>query len=233
MIMVHSDNKGLVLPPRIAQFQVVFVPITYKDDDSTAIHAKIEELMKALKEKGVRATFDDRENYNPGWKFNHWEIKGVPLRIELGKKDFEKGEVRVVRRDNGDKSQMRWDSLADEITKLLDQIHNDMYNRALKTRDEHIKVAYNWEDFMAALNGRNIVLTPWCDEGVEEEKVKDKTKEESLKVMQEAGEDEEVLTGSAKTLCLPFDPIVKLKDGDKCFFTGKPAKVMALWGRSY
>jgi len=87
---------------------------------------------------------------------------------------------------------------------------------------------------MTALNGRNIVLTPWCDEGAEEEKVKERTKEESLKHMQEAGDqDEEVLTGSAKTLCIPFDPIVKLKDGDKCFFTGKEAKVMALWGRSY
>lgn len=96
-----------------------------------------------------------------------------------------------------------------------------------------MKVAYNWADFMSALNGRNIVLTPWCDEGAEEEKVKDLTKEESLKFMQQAGEEEEVLTGSAKTLCIPFEPIVPLKEGDKCFFTGKPAKVMALWGRSY
>jgi prolyl-tRNA synthetase len=116
---------------------------------------------------------------------------------------------------------------------MLNKIHDDMYARALKTRDEHLKVAYNWADFMAALNGRNIVLTPWCDEGAEEEKVKEKSKEESLKVMQEAGEEEEVLTGSAKTLCIPFKPLVALKDGDKCFFTGKPAKVMALWGRSY
>jgi prolyl-tRNA synthetase len=234
MIMVHSDNKGLVLPPRVAQIQVVLVPITYKDDDSTAIFQKSEEIVKALKEAGVRATFDDRENYNPGWKFNHWEIKGIPLRIELGKKDFEKSEVRVVRRDTGAKSQMSWANLTTEIPHLLNQIHDDMYQKARQTRDEHMKVAYNWEDFMTALNGRNIVLTPWCDEGGEEEKVKERTKEESLKHMQEAGDqDEEVLTGSAKTLCIPFDPIVKLKDGDKCFFTGKEAKVMALWGRSY
>jgi prolyl-tRNA synthetase len=90
MIMVHSDNKGLVLPPRVAQLQAVFVPITYKDDDTTAIFGKIEELTKALKEAGVRATFDDRENYTPSWKFNHWEVKGIPLRMELGKKDFDK-----------------------------------------------------------------------------------------------------------------------------------------------
>lgn len=211
----------------------MFVPITYKDDDTTTIFGKIEELTKVLKEVGVRATFDDRENYTPAWKFNHWEVKGIPLRLELGKKDFEKQEVRVVRRDNGEKQQMRWDQLVTEIPKLLNQIHEDMYERARKTRDDHVKVAYNWEDFMTALNGRNLVLTPWCDEGAEEEKVKDKTKEESLKLMQDAGEEEEVLTGSAKTLCIPFEPIHPLKAGDKCFFTGKEAKVMALWGRSY
>ena len=233
MILVHSDNKGLVLPPRVAQTQVVFVPITYKDDDMTVIHNKIEELTKTLKEAGVRVTFDDRENYNPGWKFNHWELKGIPIRLEMGKKDLEKQEVRLVRRDTGEKIQIKTDLLAVEIPRLLDQIHDDMYRKALQTRDDHMKVAYNWDDFMTALNGRNIVLTPWCDEGVQEELVKDKSKEESLKIMQEAGEDEDVLTGSAKTLCLPFEPIVPLKEGDKCFFTGKPAKVMALWGRSY
>ena len=159
----------------------MFVPITYKDDDSAAIIGKINELTKALKAAGVRVYCDDRDNYNPGWKFNHWELKGTPIRLELGKKDFEKQEVRLVRRDNGEKSQMKWADLVTEIPKLLDQIHEDMYQRALKTRDEHMKVAYNWEDFMNALNGRNIVLTPWCDEGAEEEKVKDRSKEESLK----------------------------------------------------
>lgn len=90
MIMIHSDNKGLVLPPRVAQTQVVFVPICYKDDDMTAIHSKIDELHKLLKTSGVRSYCDDRENYNPGWKFNYWELKGTPIRLELGKKDFEK-----------------------------------------------------------------------------------------------------------------------------------------------
>lgn len=141
--------------------------------------------------------------------------------------------MRVVRRDNGDKAQFKWEDLVTGIPTLLNQIHDDMYKRAETTRDSHMKTAYNWTDFMTALNNRNIVLTPWCDEGAEEEKVKDRTKEESLKHMKEAGEEEEVLTGSAKTLCIPFNPIVPLKEGDKCFFTGKPAKVMALWGRSY
>ena len=131
MILVHSDNKGLVLPPRVAQTQVVFVPITYKDDDTTIIHNKIEELTKTLKEAGVRVTFDDRENYNPGWKFNHWEIKGIPIRLEMGKKDLENQEVRLVRRDTGQKIQIKTEKLAVEIPKLLDQIHDDMYAKAL------------------------------------------------------------------------------------------------------
>ena len=103
MILVHSDNKGLVLPPRVAQTQVVIVPITYKEDEAQVIRSKVEEIYQILKKAGVRVYLDDRENYNPGWKFNHWEIKGVPIRIELGKKDYESSEVRVVRRDNGEK----------------------------------------------------------------------------------------------------------------------------------
>ena len=101
--MVHSDNKGLVLPPRVAMIQVVIVPITYKEDTENTIVSKVRELGDILKAAGVRVFVDDRENYNPGWKYNHWEIKGVPIRIELGKKDMEKGEVRIVRRDNGEK----------------------------------------------------------------------------------------------------------------------------------
>jgi prolyl-tRNA synthetase len=233
MIMVHSDNRGLVLPPRVAQTQVVFIPIIKKDDNAAEIIGKANELSKALKKEGVRSYCDDSDNYNPGWKFNHWELKGTPIRLELGKNDLQKSEVTVVRRDTGEKHTLKWDTLQVAIPALLETIHADMFERARKTRDEHMKVAYNWADFMNALNGRNIVLTPWCDEGAEEEKVKDRTKEESLKFMQQAGEEEEVLTGSAKTLCIPFEPIVPLKEGDKCFFTGKPAKVMALWGRSY
>lgn len=232
MIMIHSDNKGLVLPPRVAQTQVVLVPIIYKDDDSKAIMEKLNELHAQLKAMGIRVVLDDRENYNPGWKFNHWELKGTPIRLELGKKDFEKGECRMVKRYNGEKSQFKWTDIS-KMPELLDAIHYEMYENAKKTRDDHLKTAYNWEDFMGALNGKNIVLTPWCRENECEVKVKDRSKEESLKTMAEAGEDEEVLTGSAKTLCLPFEPNTPLKDGDKCFHCQKEAKIMALWGRSY
>lgn len=88
MIMVHSDNKGLVLPPRVAQIQVVIVPITYKDDDPTVIVGKAEEIYATLKKAGIRVYLDDRDGYNPGFKYNHWELRGVPIRLELGKKDL-------------------------------------------------------------------------------------------------------------------------------------------------
>jgi prolyl-tRNA synthetase len=98
-----------------------------------------------LKKGGVRSYLDDRDNYNPGWKFNHWEVKGIPLRIELGKKDFDKEEVTVVRRDTGEKMSMKWTEVETEIPHLLERIHNDMYERARQTRDDHMKEADNWE----------------------------------------------------------------------------------------
>jgi len=230
--MIHGDNKGLVLPPRVAQTQVVLVPIVYKEDDPASINNKLEEIYKQFKEAGVRTFYDDRDNYNPGWKFNHWEVKGVPIRIELGKKDFENQEVRVVRRDTGAKQQMKWDQLATGIPHLLEEIQGDMYRKAEKERDEHIKETENWEQFMDCLNQKNLCLAPWCEDSECEIKAKDRSKEESLKLIEQAGEEEEVLTGAAKTLCIPFDQ-TPLKEGAKCFHCGKDAKTKALWGRSY
>lgn len=104
MIMVHSDNKGLVLPPKVAQFQVILIPILYKDDDQSDIYiSKLREISLILKKHGIRNKVDDRDNHNPGWKFNHWELKGVPIRMELGKKDFDKNEVKICVRHDGTK----------------------------------------------------------------------------------------------------------------------------------
>jgi prolyl-tRNA synthetase len=112
---------------------------------------------------------------------------------------------------------MKWSDLATEIPHMLDRIHNDMYARAKETRDAHMKEATNWEQFMEALNGKNIVQTPWCNVNACELKTKERSKVESEKLMEEAGDEEEVLTGSAKTLCLPFQPKTPLKAGDVCF----------------
>lgn len=129
--MVHGDDKGLVLPPQVAITQVVIVPVLFKDDEASAILGKCEELRVLLKAAKIRVELDDRENYNPGFKYNHWELRGVPIRIELGKKDFEKQEVRMCKRNDGKKEQVKWEGIVDKIKELFPQIHTEMYNKAL------------------------------------------------------------------------------------------------------
>ena len=129
--MVHGDDKGLVLPPQVAITQVVIVPVLFKDDEASAILGKCEELRVLLKAAKIRVELDDRENYNPGFKYNHWELRGVPIRIELGKKDFEKQEVRMCKRNDGVKQQVKWEGIVDKIKELFPQIHTEMYNKAL------------------------------------------------------------------------------------------------------
>ena len=169
------------------------------------------------------------QNYNPGWKFNHWEQKGVPLRIEFGQKDMSAGEVKVVRRDTSEKWQAKLDDVAAGVPALLEQIYSDMYNRAKAERDSRIFDATTWEEFMKQLNKKNLILAPWCEAIECEEKVKARSKEESLAL---ENEGEEVLTGSAKTLCLPLEQ-KPLENGQKCFACDANATKRALWGRSY
>jgi len=115
MIMVHGDDQGLVLPPRIAKVQVVIVPVIFKDSEKDKLVAKAKELEEELNKAGVRAKLDDRTNYSPGWKYNHWELKGVPIRLELGPKDLEKQEVRCVKRFDGSKAQLKMADLGAQV----------------------------------------------------------------------------------------------------------------------
>jgi len=235
MIMIHSDNTGLICPPRVAQTQIVIVPILKKDDDTKAILDRAHELKKQMVAEGIRAVVDDRDNHNPGFKFNQWEVRGVPIRMELGAKDMEKKEVKCVFRFDGRKFQTSQDTLAQDALKMLENIHQEMFEKAKKARDDKMVYADNWTDFMKAINEKNIVLTPWCNTKESEEKIKDQSKEESMQKMLEANEDEAILTGAVKTLCIPYEDAYKkeLPEGAKCFFTGEPAKVIALWGRTY
>lgn len=126
LIMIHSDDDGLVLPPRVADIQVVLVPIVKKDAPQE-LNAKLQEIAAELKQNGVRVHVDDRSNYNPGFKFNHWELRGIPVRIELGPKDLEKSEVKVVLRYNKEKKQMPMEGLGHAVATMLDDIHEGMY----------------------------------------------------------------------------------------------------------
>jgi len=204
MIMIHSDNKGLVLPPRVATNQVVIVPIVSKVEDKEVTNNQAHDLASTLRQSGVRVAVDDSDVHNPGFKYNYWEIRGIPIRLELGKKDFAKKEVRVCVRFSEEKYQLPWEGLAEQMTEKLEMIQHALLEKAKQAREDHLSNVKNWADFMTALDKRDICLAPWCDTVDCETMVKDKSKEESLAKMAETNEDEALLTGSAKTLCIPF-----------------------------
>lgn len=233
MVMTHGDDKGLVLPPVIAPIQVVVVPIPYTEGlDSAALYAYAATLVTALKTAGIRVEYDDRSLYTPGWKYHHWELKGVPLRLEVGPKDFEKQSVRFVRRDTGVKVDVAAHDVPTTVTSCLATIQIDLYDKALDTMESCIVTVTDWEAFTPALKKGQMILTPFCNETVWEDAVKDKSKAESL-----AGAEEAETTATsmgAKSLCMPFrnneDPMTP---GTLCFISGKPATKWVLWGRSY
>jgi prolyl-tRNA synthetase len=244
MTMVHSDDKGLVLPPRVAPYQVVIVPIYFKDEKvNKEIRAKATELSESFTKSGIRCFFDDNMTHNPGWKFNHWELKGVPLRIELGPKDLQANQVVVSRRDDFSKQSLKMDGLAAQLLTLLDTIQRALLERARSFREQHVLKATTFDEFMAHLDQRNLVLSPFCDVTECEESVKDKSgarandveaqrEKEEYEKKRAAGELPEVLplTGAAKSLCKPLEQPA-LQKGTKCFNCGKDAKTWCLWGR--
>ncbi|EYU26717.1 hypothetical protein ABFS83_04G211400 [Erythranthe nasuta] len=217
MIMVHGDDKGLVLPPKVASLQVVVIPVPYKDANTQGIFDACADVIKSLEEAGIRAEADYRDNYSPGWKYSHWEMKGVPLRIEIGPKDLANNQVRVVRRDNSAKSDIPMADLVKGVTDMLDSIQKSLFDAATQKRDACIHTVHTWEEFAEALGQKKMILAPWCDEEEVEKDVKTRTKGEM---------------GAAKSLCTPFDQPA-LPEGTLCFASGKPAKKWTYWGRSY
>ena len=141
--MVHSDNQGLILPPFVAQTQFVIIPIISKKDNADELKAKCHELAGQLREADMRVVVDDSEK-TPGFKFNAWELKGTPVRIELGPKDFKKEAVYCAVRHNGEKFSAKWETLAQEMKELLPKIHDQMYEKAKNARGDHIKNVDNW-----------------------------------------------------------------------------------------
>lgn len=247
-VMVHGDDQGLVLPPRIAPLQVVIVPITSGKDApevTAGINAAVDEVFAVLKPLGVRVKVDDRDNYSPGWKFNHWEQKGVPLRVEVGPKDVEARRVTLVRRDTGAKSQVALDAAVSQaIRAQLDTIQLDMLTKARNERDSHLSVVSEFNQFVPSLDKGNMVLAPWCETIACEEWVKEQTGPRGAATLAakshtaamegaDAAETAKGLTGAAKTLCIPFEQ-PELPEGQQCFCgCGKAAVSWTLWGRSY
>ena len=207
IIMTHGDNSGLVLPPKIAPVQLVVIPIAMHKE---GVLEKAREVAAALSAAGLRVKIDESEQ-SPGWKFAEYEMKGVPLRLELGPKDIEQNQCVLVRRDNGEKSFVSLDGLSDTVEALLDAVHHGMYEKAKKNLTEHTYDAETLEEAkrLQQENG-GFIRTMWCGEEACE-----------LRMKEEAG---------MTSRCIPF---AQEHLGDRCAICGKPAKKMIYWGVAY
>uniref|UniRef100_A0A8B9STE4 Bifunctional glutamate/proline--tRNA ligase n=1 Tax=Anas platyrhynchos TaxID=8839 RepID=A0A8B9STE4_ANAPL len=230
MTMIHGDNMGLVLPPRVACVQVVIIPCgitnSLSEDDKEALLKKCNEYRKRLLGVNIRVRADLRDNYSPGWKFNHWELKGVPVRVEVGPRDMKSQQFVAVRRDTGQKLTLSEHEAEDKLKQILEEIHANLYNRASEDLKSHMVVANNMEDFQKELDSGKIVQIPFCGEIECEDWIKKTT-----------ARDQDLEPGApsmgAKSLCIPFQPLRELQSGAKCVCGKNPAKFYTLFGRSY
>jgi prolyl-tRNA synthetase len=176
MIMLHSDNKGLIIPPRIAPIQAVIVPIYYKAEGAEAVTARVQSIADRLRKVGLAVHVDSREQYTPGWKFNEWELKGIPLRIEIGPKDVEKNQVTLARRDNPKKLNVRDDAVVGEVQRCLEEIQANLFSKAKSALDASISQATSYDEFKKTISGRGgFVRACWCGRTECEESVKNDT----------------------------------------------------------
>ncbi|KAF1816900.1 prolyl-tRNA synthetase 2 [Eremomyces bilateralis CBS 781.70] len=239
MVLVHSDNKGLVIPPRVAEIQVVIVPvgITAKtsDEDRATMYGETRKVAASLRSAGVRVELDLREGYSPGYKFNDWELKGVPLRLEIGPKDLAKGVATTSRRDQekDGKGELPLADLATSVPALLETIQKDMYNCIDAQYKAHRKQLTNWDDFVPSLNNKNVNIVPHCLQPDCEDTIKDLS---TRKEMDGAPEDSKAPSMGAKSLCIPFEQPAGIIEGEtRCINPecGRFAKKWVNFGRSY
>ncbi len=209
LIMVHSDDKGLVLPPKIAPTQIVIVPIIFDKTKKQTIK-KSEELKQKLEKAGYTVMLDDREEYKAGFKYNEWELKGIPIRLELGPRDMEKNQIVMVRRDTSKKSFIKENDLIDETKKALDTMQKEMYEKAKNFLHENIYEAKDMKDFAKKID-KGLVRAGWCESETCEEKIKDET--------------------GATARLIPFDD--NPKSAGACIFCKKPAKHTVYFARAY
>ncbi|MBX0335077.1 proline--tRNA ligase [Pontibacter sp. HSC-14F20] len=211
LVMAHSDDEGLVLPPKLAPIQVVIVPIYKGEEQLARISKKVLQLKKELEAKGISVKFDDRDTERPGFKFAEWELKGVPVRLAIGARDLENGTAEVARRDTKEKSTQPFDSLATYIPALLDEIQENIYNRALNFREENTTKVDSYEEFKQVLETKGgFVLAPWDGTAETEERIKEETK--------------------ATIRCIALD--TPEEDGVD-MITGKPSKQRVYFAKAY
>jgi prolyl-tRNA synthetase len=211
LIMAHSDNNGLVLPPKLAPIQVVIVPIYKNFEQLDQISTKVNELVKELRQMGIRVKYDDRDSQRPGWKFAEYEMKGVPVRLAIGPRDLENGSVEIARRDTLEKKVEQLEGIAQHIEKLLVEIQDNIYNKALKFREENTTKLDTYEEFKERLVSKpGFILAHW-----------DGTKETEAIIKEET---------KATIRCIPFDGE---EEEGKCILTGKPSRRRVLFALSY
>jgi prolyl-tRNA synthetase len=211
LVMAHSDDDGLILPPKIAPIQVVIVPIYKGEESKIIIDEKANHLLKELKAIGIKAKYDSDDFNRPGWKFAEYEMKGVPVRVAMGMRDIENNVVEVARRDTKEKTSMSIDGLCNNLVKLLNEIQENMFNTSKKYRDEHITEANSWDEFVAILDSKSgFVSAHWDGTSETEEKIKTVTK--------------------ATIRCIPLNN--KLEEG-KCVLTGGHSNQRVLFARAY
>jgi prolyl-tRNA synthetase len=212
LIMVHGDDKGLIIPPKVAPIQVIIIPI-YKSKDEQIVNSSVDELHIELKKSGIRAHLDNREEYTAGWKFNEWEIKGVPLRINIGPRDIENRKVELVRRDTKEKILVDRVQLTEHVISLLEEIQSNLLDRAKKLLEDNITKTTSYDILKSTVQNKGgFILSGWCSNRQCEDKIKEETGAD-IRVIPFKGQEE-----SSSTICI---------------YCRQPAKKIAIFGRSY
>jgi len=213
LVMMHGDDKGLLLPPYIAPIQIVVVPI-FRDRDSKVVKSKALEVAEVLRKSGLRVIVDEREEYTSGWKFNEWEVKGVPLRINLGPRDIENAQVELVRRDTMQKSTVNCSILVDSVFSILNEIQTNLLLRTKEILRQYMSKATSYDSFKSILDGKGgFVYTGWCGDQSCETKVKEET--------------------GADLRVLPFDEQQETGLLSNCVYCRQPANKIAVFARAY
>lgn len=210
LIMTHSDDQGLVLPPNLAPYQVVIVPIYRGEDQLDQISEKVKEVKAQLEAAGVRVHYDNRDTHKPGWKFAEYELKGVPLRMAIGPRDLENGTVELARRDTLSKEVVSLEGITDKVQTLLSEIQTDLLDRAQKHLQSNTKEVDSWEEFKAQIEAGGFVSAHWDGSAETEDKIKGETK--------------------ATIRCIPLNQV---KEEGVCVFSGKPSQGRVLFAKAY
>ncbi len=211
VIMVHGDDKGLILPPKIAPYQVVIIPIFYEENERKKVIKKAKDILKKLKENEIRAIVDERMQYTPGWKFNYWELKGVPLRIEIGPKDLKSKQITIARRDNFERTSVKEKEIVKKVKLLLEDIQKNLFKKAKKFLKENTTTVKDYEEFKKILKNKGgFIKASWCGSKHCEEQIK-------------------LETGAT----IRAIPIKKEKVFSSCIYCGKKASCVAYFAKAY